>query len=303
MKSPAFLLYTGDFLSSPDVQLMEAHEVGAYCLLLFNSWQSDRPGYLPNDEGRLRRTARLSSEQWAESRQLLLGKFPVAPDEPTLRHNPRLAAEAHKQRQHREQKARAGQASAAKRATQATGVEHKATPVEHSLPESAAAAPLSGTTSTPVAASPTSVVPPPNTRCENGQQKGNLSLSFSRDSSLRSEIGAADAAKPAPARSAKNQATSRKPAPAPPTLAEVQAYAADQYPGPAAQDEAAAFIDHFESNGWLVGGKTPMVSWRAAFRNWMRRRPQFQTTAGRTGAPPPARARTAPKPADPTRWS
>ena len=37
MKSPAFQLYTGDFLSSPDVQLMEAHEVGAYCLLLFNS--------------------------------------------------------------------------------------------------------------------------------------------------------------------------------------------------------------------------------------------------------------------------
>ena len=304
MKSPAFLLYTGDFLSSPDVQLMEAHEVGAYCLLLFNSWQSDRPGYLPNDEGRLRRIARLPADQWAESRQLLLGKFPVAPDEPTLRHNPRLAAEAGKQRQHREQKARAGHASAAKRVAQATGVEHKATPVEHPLPESAAAAPLSGTTSTPVDANPTPVAPSPNARCENGQQKGNLSLSISRASSLRSERGAAVAAKPAPepARSAKKPPTSRKSAAAP-TLAEVQAYAADQYPGPAAQDEAAAFIDHFESNGWLVGGKTSMVSWRAAFRNWMRRRPQFQTTAGRAGAPPPARARTAPKPADPSRWS
>ena len=94
MKAPAFLLYTGDFLSSPDVQLMEAHEVGAYCLLLFNSWQSDRPGYLPNDEGRLRRTARLTTQQWADSRTLLLAKFPEAPDAPTLRFNPRLAAEA-----------------------------------------------------------------------------------------------------------------------------------------------------------------------------------------------------------------
>jgi len=308
MKAPAFLLYTGDFLSSPDVQLMEAHEVGAHCLLLFNSWQSDRPGYLPNDEGRLRRTARLSVGQWAESRQLLLGKFPVAPDDPAQRYNPRLAAEAGKQRQHREQKARAGQASAAKRAaqvTQATGVENKPTPVEHPLPESPVVPPLSGTTSTPVAASPTPVAPPLNTRCENGQRKGNLSLSISRSSSLRSERGAAVAAKPAPqpVRQAKKPAVSPKPGPAPPALAEVQAYAADQYPGPAAQDEAAAFIDHFESNGWLVGGKTPMVSWRAAFRNWMRRRPQFQAAAGRAGAPPPTRARTAPKPADSNRWS
>lgn len=57
------------------------------------------------------------------------------------------------------------------------------------------------------------------------------------------------ASQPQATRSVKKAATSRKP-----TLAEVQAYAADQYPGPAAHDEAAAFIGHFESNGWLVGG-------------------------------------------------
>ncbi|RTQ45856.1 DUF1376 domain-containing protein [Hymenobacter gummosus] len=312
MKSPAFLLYTGDFLSSPDVQLMEAHEVGAYCLLLFNSWQSDRPGYLPNDEGRLRRVARLTADQWAESRQLLLGKFPVAPGEPTLRYNPRLAAEADKQQQHRAQKARAGQASAAKRAAQATGVGQNATPVEHPLPEGAAPAPPSRSTSTPVAGSQTPVAPPPNTRCSTSQQKGNLSWSLSKDSSLRSESGAAAAARPAlqPVSSGRKIPTRRQ-AGAPPTLAEVQAYATDQYPGPAAQEEAAAFLDHFESNGWLVGGKTPMVSWRAAFRNWMRRRPQFQAAPsgsplprkGAEGAATPARARTAPRPADPTRWS
>ena len=93
----------------------------------------------------------------------------------------------------------------------------------------------------------------------------------------------------------------------PPTLAEVQDYAAAQYPDSAdAQAEAATFHDHYESNGWRVSGKTLMADWRASFRNWMRRRPQFQaTTAARagTGPPAPARARTAPKSTDPTRWS
>ncbi|WP_167852084.1 DUF1376 domain-containing protein [Hymenobacter elongatus] len=93
MKASVFLFHTGDFLSSPDVQPMEAHEVGAYCLLLFNSWQSDRPGYLTADANRLRRTARLSADQWADSRELLLGKFPLAAEEPSLRCSPRLVQE------------------------------------------------------------------------------------------------------------------------------------------------------------------------------------------------------------------
>ena len=301
MKAPAFLFYTGDFLSSPDVQLMEAHEVGAYCLLLFNSWQSDRPGYLPNDEDRLRRTARLTAEQWAGSRQLLLSKFPPAPDEPMLRHNPRLAAEAGKQQAHRELKARAGKASAAKRAAFATGVEKKPTPVQHLLPENGPVLPATEPLSTGVDQIAAPVAPPPNTCSEKGQQKGNLSLSISKDSSLRSESRAAlPALAPAnPSKARKSKATQQT---APPTLAEVQAYAAEQHPNSVdAQAEAAAFCDHYESNGWRVGGKTPMVSWQAAFRGWMRRRGTFQGSP----APPatPGRARTAPKPADPSRWS
>lgn len=31
------------------------------------------------------------------------------------------------------------------------------------------------------------------------------------------------------------------------------------------------FLDHFRSNGWKVSGKTPMVDWQAALRNWVRR--------------------------------
>ena len=91
----------------------------------------------------------------------------------------------------------------------------------------------------------------------------------------------------------------------PPTPAQVQEYAAAQHPGSAdAQAEAAAFHDHYQSNGWRVSGKTPMADWRAAFRGWMRRRPQFQAAGPPgSGPPPPARARTSPKPSDPTRWS
>ena len=33
--------------------------------------------------------------------------------------------------------------------------------------------------------------------------------------------------------------------------------------------EANKFYNYFSSNGWLVGGKTPMKNWKAAAKNWM----------------------------------
>ena len=33
--------------------------------------------------------------------------------------------------------------------------------------------------------------------------------------------------------------------------------------------EAQRFFNHFESNGWKVGGKSPMKDWKAAGRNWI----------------------------------
>ncbi|OWP65073.1 hypothetical protein CDA63_01585 [Hymenobacter amundsenii] len=135
------------------------------------------------------------------------------------------------------------------------------------------------------------------------------SFSSSITTSIK-EREVADATAPAPLiekvvkeKSTKKPADARKKGPnAPPTLAKVQAYAAEQHPASAdAQTEAAAFFDHFQSNGWRVSGKTPMADWQAAFRSWMRRRPQFQIAG--TNSATPARARTAPKPADPTRWS
>jgi len=38
------------------------------------------------------------------------------------------------------------------------------------------------------------------------------------------------------------------------------------------REEAEAFYDHFESNGWKVGGKAAMKDWHAAARTWKRNR-------------------------------
>lgn len=95
MKSPAFRFYPADFMGSPDVQAMDLHEVGSYLFLLCMAWQSDRHGYLPDDEGKLRRWAKMNHDQWEQSREVLLSKFPVA--EPGWRQNPRMVLEAEKQ--------------------------------------------------------------------------------------------------------------------------------------------------------------------------------------------------------------
>lgn len=94
-KSPAFRFYPADFMGSPDVQAMELHEVGAYLYLLFVAWQSERHGYLPDDDEKLRRWARMTREQWRESREILLSKFPIV--EVGWRANPRMVIEAEKQ--------------------------------------------------------------------------------------------------------------------------------------------------------------------------------------------------------------
>ena len=41
--------------------------------------------------------------------------------------------------------------------------------------------------------------------------------------------------------------------------------------------EANKFFNYFSSNGWLVGGKTPMVDWTAAAKNWMLNANKFNT--------------------------
>lgn len=49
--------------------------------------------------------------------------------------------------------------------------------------------------------------------------------------------------------------------------------------------QCQAFYDHFESNGWKVGGKAPMRNWQSALQTWKRRQPEFNkgTQNGKTG--------------------
>lgn len=41
--------------------------------------------------------------------------------------------------------------------------------------------------------------------------------------------------------------------------------------------EAEKFFNHFESNGWLVGGKSKMKNWQASARNWILNSEKFQS--------------------------
>jgi hypothetical protein len=52
----------------------------------------------------------------------------------------------------------------------------------------------------------------------------------------------------------------------PPSLDQVKIFfKIQEYP----ELEAHKFYNHFQSNGWKVGGKSPMKDWHAAARNWM----------------------------------
>ena len=57
-----------------------------------------------------------------------------------------------------------------------------------------------------------------------------------------------------------------------PTIENVKAYFLEHnFP----ELEAIKFFNYFSSNGWLVGGKTPMVDWQAAAQNWILNAPKF----------------------------
>ena len=62
----------------------------------------------------------------------------------------------------------------------------------------------------------------------------------------------------------------------PPTVEEVEAYCNEK----GLKVEATTFVDHYDSNGWMVG-KNPMRDWRAACRTWSSRE--------QTPAPKPAK--------------
>lgn len=51
--------------------------------------------------------------------------------------------------------------------------------------------------------------------------------------------------------------------------------------------EAEKFFNHFESNGWLVGGKSKMKNWQAAARNWISRSEEYAKTSSNANKPKP----------------
>jgi hypothetical protein len=61
-----------------------------------------------------------------------------------------------------------------------------------------------------------------------------------------------------------------------PTIEEVKNYFLEKnFP----EIEAIKFFNYFSSNGWLVGGKTPMIDWQASSENWMLNANKFNFSA------------------------
>lgn len=50
--------------------------------------------------------------------------------------------------------------------------------------------------------------------------------------------------------------------------------------------EANKFYNYFSSNGWLVGGKTPMKNWKAAAKNWMINSAKYNTNNSKKSIQP-----------------
>lgn len=67
-----------------------------------------------------------------------------------------------------------------------------------------------------------------------------------------------------------------------PSIEEVKSYFHSQnFP----KLEANKFFNYFTSIGWLVGGKTPMVDWKASANNWMLNAPNFISNENQTNRP------------------
>lgn len=59
----------------------------------------------------------------------------------------------------------------------------------------------------------------------------------------------------------------------PPELDEVKTYFKEKR---SSFQQAEMFFNHFESNGWMVGGRSKMKNWKAAARNWITRSEQYK---------------------------
>jgi hypothetical protein len=50
-------------------------------------------------------------------------------------------------------------------------------------------------------------------------------------------------------------------------------------------EDASAWFDYFESNGWKIAGKAPMKDWKASARTWMRNKGKFNGNISKSTNP------------------
>jgi hypothetical protein len=111
-----------------------------------------------------------------------------------------------------------------------------------------------------------------------GQPKLNPSDSYSDSYSDSDSVSASPDKEGPPTAAQSPPAKSRRRAVSsfiPPEESDVVEFCKAELGAVTVSDEALGhvneFLDHFRSNGWKVGGKTPMIDWHAAWRNWVRR--------------------------------
>ena len=114
-KCPWMKFYPTDFLGDKDVAVMSVDEIGAYCLLLFYSWQEDPRGTLPMCDRTLSRMARMTKEQWQEAKPIVLAPFKQCEDDPDRIYQPRMVDEASNAEAKRTALSEAGKRGALKR--------------------------------------------------------------------------------------------------------------------------------------------------------------------------------------------
>lgn len=98
---------------------------------------------------------------------------------------------------------------------------------------------------------------------ENGQAHKNNSESIFLEKGNSTSSSQNEASHSSKKKHSKNKSETKNEKP---TLEELSLYFAEKQQQPT---EAEKFYNYFESNGWLVGGKTPMKNWKAAANNWV----------------------------------
>jgi hypothetical protein len=58
------------------------------------------------------------------------------------------------------------------------------------------------------------------------------------------------------------------------------------------ENEAERFFNHFQSNGWLVGGKSKMKNWQASAKNWIMNLQSFIPIQVAAATPVPGNLKT-----------